>query len=57
MKEKIDWDVFRAETARAIISAEAGATCTSMDPQYAEARCRTAIAWADELIKQLRKAH
>ena len=57
MKEKIDWDVFRAETARAIIAAEAGGSYTSMDRKYAEARCRTAIAWADELIKQLKEAH
>lgn len=57
MKEKIDWDVFRAETARAIIAAEAGGSYTSMDSKYAEVRCRTAIAWADELIKQLKEEH
>lgn len=57
MKEKIDWDVFRAETSRAIIAAEAGVAYTSMDRKYAEVRCRTAIAWADELIKQLKEAH
>lgn len=49
----MDWEKFRAETAAAIIASEAG-TMSSMDVQYAEKRCRTAIAWADELIKQLK---
>lgn len=50
----MDWEKFRAETAAAIIAAEAG-TMSSMDEEYAEARCRIAIAWADELIKQLKE--
>ena len=53
----MDWEKFRAETAAAIISSEAGAMGTSMELQYAEARCQIAIAWADELIKQLKEAH
>jgi len=53
----MDWEKFRAETAAAIIAAEAGTMYTSMDVQYAEVRCKTAIAWADELIKQLKEAH
>ena len=53
----MDWEKFRAETAAAIIAAEAGTMYTSMDVQYAKVRCKTAIAWADELIKQLKEAH
>lgn len=49
----MDWEKFRAETAAAIIASEAGTMYTDMDIQYAEVRCKRAIAWADELIKQL----
>lgn len=51
----MDWEKFRAETAAAIVASEAGVMYTSMDLQYAEVRCERAIAWADELIKQLKE--
>ena len=51
----MDWEKFRAETAARIIAAEGGATGSCMDLQYAKVRCSRAIAWADELIKQLKE--
>lgn len=50
------WIEFRNDAAMKILCASCSGTYTSMDVQYAKKRCEEAIAYADELVRQLKEA-
>ena len=51
----IDWESFRLETAKDILCASDLPTVCLLDESIMEKRCRLAVKWADELIRQLRE--
>ena len=50
-----DWDRFRAETARDVLAGMMGHERIRYDDSLHERQVKTAIEYADELIKQLKE--
>ena len=53
--EPFDWDKFRAETARDVLAGMMGHERIRYDDSLHECQVKTAIEYADELIKQLKE--
>ena len=54
MSKPIDWDVVRIETASRLLAHYVGGFGTSTDVKYRPVQVATCIAYADELVKQLK---
>lgn len=50
----IDWEQVRVDTASRLLSTYVGGFGTSTDERYRPIQVATCIAYADELIKQLK---
>ena len=54
MAKNIDWDAVHRETAMHLLAHLAGGFGTSKDERYRPVQVATCIAYADELVKQLK---
>lgn len=55
MAKEIDWVAFHHETAARLVATYVGGFGTSTDERYRPKQVATCIAYADELVKQLKE--
>jgi len=59
IKGIVDWDAFRRETAKDILAGFAGSVMRDddiLEDKTVKDLVKTAVVWADELIKQIKEA-